>query len=128
MVTEADRDETFSEVLNRTNSLAWFLIDAAWMSHMQVLAVILVVPTIVSGIWLMSRDRNWSEFTFHLGVNAWIVFDATWLLSESGIDQRAKPIPYALLLPTALLYAGAIWFAIPGSHKASRPHPQAGNA
>jgi len=56
--------------------------DGAWVSKMDVLAVVLAVPTVLTGIALLFVQREQSNRWIDLAINCWILMNVSWMSSE----------------------------------------------
>lgn len=70
------------EVLDTINSIAWFIADAAWMLGSLKLAVLFMIPTILSGLVLLYVEKRPSILLINLAINCWIFMNTLWILID----------------------------------------------
>jgi hypothetical protein len=70
------------EALDTINSMTWFMMDAFWMLGATHVAGFFILPTILSGLFLLYIERRRTVFYINLAINCWIFMNTMWMLSE----------------------------------------------
>jgi hypothetical protein len=70
------------DVLDSVNSVSWFLMDACWMLQAEKISVMMIVPTILSGIFLVYIEKRVSVTFINLAILSWICMNVSWMFSE----------------------------------------------
>ncbi|HEY0040654.1 MAG TPA: hypothetical protein VGB71_08330 [Flavisolibacter sp.] len=61
----------------------WLLKDIAWCMFWQVMAVVMIAPTLIISIIIAYRTRKIkSELAHNLAISFWISANALWMISE----------------------------------------------
>ena len=71
------------DMLEILNSLSWFLMDAMWMLSTFKFAYMLIIPTLVSGILLVFKEKQYVGILIALAAFFWSVMNSIWLVGES---------------------------------------------
>lgn len=86
---ENERDFFVSkDALDTINSLAWFLMDAAWMLQIKQVAVAMIVPTLLSGLFLCYIEKRKNVTYINFAIVSWIVMNASWMFSEDFYEEE----------------------------------------
>lgn len=70
------------DVLDTVNSIFWFAADASWMLGSLKLAILLMLPTILSGLLLLYTEKRLSLLLINLAINCWIFMNTIWILAD----------------------------------------------
>ncbi|HBA61600.1 MAG TPA: hypothetical protein DCZ92_12455 [Elusimicrobia bacterium] len=113
--TESERPFLLSkDVLDTTNSVAWFFMDAFWMLGLPGTGVFFIFPTVLTGLGLLYIEKRPAVLKINLAINCWIWMNTMWMLSDAfrmpGLMLYAKLIFGAgvLFMLAALLQSGNI--------------------
>jgi hypothetical protein len=71
------------DTLEILNSLSWFLMDAMWMLSSFKFAYMLIIPTVLSGIILVFKEKQYDGVLISLAAFFWSVMNSIWLVGES---------------------------------------------
>lgn len=81
-INESNKKNSF-ELLDSLNSAMWFLMDAAWMFHWDVLAYIMIIPVVITGIAAIVVAEKVAHIIFiYLALNCWIFMNVFWLIGD----------------------------------------------
>ena len=96
-------------LFDAVSTVAWFLMDAAWLMERPKLSVICAVPTLVACLLVAWYDeRRPSLILADLAVFAWAGMNLGWMLNDTGLWSDGKPLSRVMLLVGALLLLAAI--------------------
>ncbi len=70
------------DLLDTINSVSWFLMDASWMLDIRELSMTMLVPTVLSGIFLCYIEKRRSVTFINVAILNWICMNITWMFSE----------------------------------------------
>ena len=90
------------DLLDSTNSLSWFFMDACWMLKHEELAILFAPVVLGSGIILVSIDERRPQLCINLGIVSWILMNICWMMAEIVPNL----IPHWLLL--FFLFSGLV--------------------
>lgn len=60
----------------------WLLKDTCWMLEWRWLGVIMVVPTMLTAIYILMKSKGYNEFYINLAICFWITANSFWMCSE----------------------------------------------
>jgi len=72
------------------NSVTWFFADALWMIELHNFAIPLMGLTIFSGLCLLYVEKRLPVIFINLAINAWIMMNTMWIVSEIEGLQHIK--------------------------------------
>jgi hypothetical protein len=70
------------DLLDTTNSVSWFLMDASWMLEVQELSIFMILPTILSGLFLCYIEKRRTHTLINVAILCWICMNISWMFSE----------------------------------------------
>ena len=108
-----ERTPLFSKpVVDPVNTVAWFAMDALWLSRLEWPAYAAAGLTVVTGALLLvlSRREGRGAVYADLGLNCWIVMNAVWLVH----DLNGRETPRAVAAVAATL--GAVFIVAAARH------------
>jgi hypothetical protein len=70
------------DLLDSTNSVSWFLMDASWMLGVQELSIFMILPTILSGLFLCYIEKRRTHTLINVAILCWICMNISWMFSE----------------------------------------------
>lgn len=70
------------DVLDTLNSVCWFFMDASWMLQIKELSVLMIAPTILSGIILCYIEKRKTHSFINAAVLSWICMNVCWMFSD----------------------------------------------
>jgi hypothetical protein len=70
------------DLLDSTNSVSWFLMDASWMLEVQELSIFMIIPTILSGLFLCYIEKRRTHTLINVAILCWICMNISWMFSE----------------------------------------------
>ena len=70
------------DIVETLNSLTWFAMDAAWMLEYKDASLILIIPTIMTGLILCFMEKKKSLTLINISILCWICMNISWMLSE----------------------------------------------
>jgi len=70
------------DLLDTTNSVSWFLMDAFWMLEMTGVARTLILPTLATGLLLLYIEKRRTVFWINLTINCWILMNVFWMMDR----------------------------------------------
>lgn len=68
--------------LDTINSVAWFAMDASWMLESPEISFIMIIPTILSAIWLCYIEKRLSVTFINVAILSWICMNISWMFAE----------------------------------------------
>lgn len=71
------------ELLEIMNSLSWLLMDAMWMLNALEWSYSFIIPTVLSGFWLLFKEEKFDGFLVAFAALMWSVMNSIWLLGET---------------------------------------------
>jgi hypothetical protein len=75
------------DVLDTVNSFSWFLMDASWMLQMQEISMAMILPTLLSAIFLCYIEKRKSVTYINLAIVSWITMNVSWMFSENFSNE-----------------------------------------
>lgn len=81
------------DVLDTTNSIAWFFMDAFWMLGLPKAGIFFIFPTVLTGLGLLYIEKRPAVFKINIAINCWIWMNSMWMLSD--IFPAAGLMPWA---------------------------------
>jgi hypothetical protein len=70
------------DLLDSTNSVSWFLMDASWMLGVEELSIFMILPTILSGLILCYIEKRRTHTLINIAILCWICMNISWMFSE----------------------------------------------
>lgn len=70
------------DMLDTTNSVAWFFMDAFWMFGLPILGMLFILPTVITGIGLLYIEKRPAVFKINIAINCWIWMNIFWMFSD----------------------------------------------
>jgi hypothetical protein len=70
------------DILDTVNSVSWFLMDASWMLQVKELSMAMIVPTILTGIFLCYIEKRKNITFINFAILSWICMNVCWMFSE----------------------------------------------
>lgn len=94
--------------------LLWLVKDLCWLSDFKLFGVIMILPTLITAIWLTYHSRmERVELLHNIAVTLWIIANGNWMIAEFYFDDANKiysaPIFVIGLLVLALHYIPLLW-------------------
>lgn len=71
------------ELLEIINSLSWLLMDAMWMLNTLEWSYSFIIPTVLSGFWLLFKEEKLDGLLVAFAALMWSVMNSIWLLGET---------------------------------------------
>lgn len=87
-------------MLDTVNSASWFLMDASWMLQAEKVSVMMIVPTVVTGLCLVYIEKRKTVTLINLAILSWICMNVSWMFSE------VLEIPFYLTVAKSLFGLG----------------------
>lgn len=88
------------DMLDTVNSASWFLMDASWMLQAEKISVMMIVPTVVTGLCLVYIEKRKTVTLINLAILTWICMNVSWMFSE------VLEIPFYLTIAKSLFGLG----------------------
>jgi hypothetical protein len=86
----------------------WLIKDTCWMLQWKVLGVTMIIPTLLTAIYITYRSRNHNEFFVTLAVSFWISANSYWMCAEFFEFEEYKNfagIPFVLgMIAVSIFY------------------------
>ncbi len=85
----------------------WLMKDTCWMLELKTLGGIMVIPTLLLCMWIISKTRTTIEVYINLAILFWICANSYWMLTEFFGNVHYKfyaAIPFGLGFLFALIY------------------------
>ena len=60
----------------------WLLKDTCWMMEWRYLGVIMIIPTVITALYILYKSRIHNEFYINLAICFWITANSYWMCSE----------------------------------------------
>ncbi len=90
-------------------SIAWFAMDASWMTNARVLSAVLAVPTVILNVLAVQfTPRRWSSVLVASAMGAWACMNTFWMAHDLGFVEGTWPLVGAKVF----LVAGAVLIAL----------------
>ena len=70
------------DVLDTTNSAAWFFMDACWMLGFREVALLLTLPTVLSALCLCYVEKRATITLINLAILSWVTMNVSWMFSD----------------------------------------------
>jgi len=70
------------DLLDSTNSVSWFLMDASWMLGVEELSIFMILPTVLSGLILCYIEKRRTHTLINIAILCWICMNISWMFSE----------------------------------------------
>jgi hypothetical protein len=89
MLAHNDRERPFfvsKHILDTVNSLSWFIMDASWMFELSTIYMIMLFPTLLTGLFLCYIERDNSLTMINIAIFNWICMNVSWMFSETYHD------------------------------------------
>jgi hypothetical protein len=74
------------DILDTVNSISWLMMDACWMFEASTLYFMMIVPTVLSGLFLCYIERNRSLTMINIAIFNWICMNISWMFSDTFND------------------------------------------
>lgn len=111
-MNENERDFFISkDTLDTVNSFAWFMMDATWMLEMKQVATAMILPTLLSGVFLCYIEKRKSVALINLSLVCWIIMNVSWMFSESYYEQAFMAVAKVSFLTGLVLIATAAYYS-----------------
>lgn len=82
-MNENERPSIFSkDVLDTMNSFSWFLMDASWMLEVREVSMAMILPTVISAIFLCMVEKRRTVTFINIAVLSWICMNVSWMFSD----------------------------------------------
>jgi hypothetical protein len=94
------------DLLDTLNSVSWFLMDASWMLQTEQLSLLMIIPTILSGLFLCYIEKRRTHSLINIAILCWICMNISWMFSE------VLELPIYLSVAKGLFVAGCSFIAI----------------
>lgn len=78
--------------LDTINSIAWFAMDASWMLETPVISFAMIVPTVLSAVFLCYIEKRATVTFINLAILSWICMNISWMFSEVLGDAHYLPV------------------------------------
>lgn len=91
------------DLLDSMNSVSWFLMDASWMLQVEELSLFMILPTVLSGLFLCYIERRKTHTLINIAILSWICMNISWMFSE------VREIPEFLLAAKVLFVTGCFF-------------------
>jgi hypothetical protein len=85
----------------------WLIKDTCWMLELKILGAIMVIPTMLLCIWIISKTRHTLDVYINTAILFWICANSYWMLTEFFGDIHYKfyaSVPFGLGFLFALIY------------------------
>jgi hypothetical protein len=70
------------DLLDTINSVSWFLMDASWMLQIREMSLVMIFPTVLSGVVLCYIEKRKNVSFINFAIMNWICMNITWMFSE----------------------------------------------
>ena len=80
------------DILDTVNSFSWFLMDASWMLQEKEISIAMILPTIISAIFLCFIEKRKALTCINIAILSWICMNISWMFS----DILALPVFFTL--------------------------------
>jgi hypothetical protein len=94
------------DVLDTVNSISWFFADAMWMLGSIETGLLLMIPTILTGLCLLYVEKRKPVILINVSINCWIWMNALWMLSDKSFPE------YYLMLSKTFFILGIIFILL----------------
>jgi uncharacterized membrane protein YczE len=94
------------DILDTINSVSWFLMDASWMLQVEQISMFMIIPTILSGIFLCYIEKRKTHTLINIAILNWICMNISWMFSEV-LDK-----PEFLLMAKSFFIVGVIFIGL----------------
>jgi hypothetical protein len=95
--------------IDPANSVAWFAMDALWLSGLEWPAYAATVVALATGALLLIQNRRWGpRLNDDLVLNAWMWTNALWLLSDLGERPALRSAALVVCGAGAVLLVNAL--------------------
>ncbi len=82
-MSEHERSSIFSkDILDTMNSFSWFLMDASWMLQAREISMMMILPTVLSGLLLCFIEKRRSLTFINIAILSWICMNVSWMFSD----------------------------------------------
>lgn len=99
------------DILDTINSVSWFLLDASWMLDVQQLSLFMILPTILSGVFLVYIEKRRSVTFINVAILNWICMNITWMFSELYEDSYLLTVSKVFLGVGVLCIGLSIYYS-----------------
>ncbi len=96
------------DVLDTLNSASWFLMDASWMLENHTISGVMIVPTILTGIFLCYIEKRRNITFINLAILSWICMNVCWMGSEVLANSSYLTVAKSLFVVGVAFIALAI--------------------
>lgn len=102
--------------------LLWLVKDLCWLHDQRLLATVMVVPTVLTAIWIAWRNREEIGDLLHsLAVVCWILANSVWMLGEF-IDYDGTLLWATVFFAAGLVFVGWYYLVLrPKQRRGSQP-------
>lgn len=70
------------DVLDTINSFSWFFMDAAWMLQVREISIAMILPTMLSAVFLCYIEKRKISGLINFAILSWICMNVSWMFSE----------------------------------------------
>lgn len=71
------------DFLEIINSLSWLMMDAMWMLNDLNFSYAFIVPTVLSGVWLIFKESKVDGYLVAMAALFWSLMNSIWLIGET---------------------------------------------
>lgn len=97
MIKQGTRNKLFS-IIELTNSILWFSMDSLWMLDEIKLASILILPTVITGLFAVFEKMDFGNVSISMAVNAWLGMNIFWMLEMMFVAKICFLVGISLVL------------------------------
>ena len=92
------KQEKQQVALETSGSILWFLMDAFWMLEWELGAILLVLPTAITNLWIFRHtEKSVPQMSITAAMNCWVLMNSLWMVDDF------KKIP-ALLITAKIFF------------------------
>lgn len=78
--------------LDTINSVSWFAMDASWMLETPSVSFAMIVPTVLSAVFLCYIEKRATVTLINLAILSWICMNISWMFAEIIGDTHYLPM------------------------------------
>ena len=82
-----ERKDRFFFILEATNSVLWFMMDSMWMMDKINIAIILIFPTVITGLVSAFEKPDLGNISISMAVNSWLGMNIFWMLDMVSLSK-----------------------------------------
>jgi hypothetical protein len=100
----------------------WLFKDLCWVQDQKLLGTIMILPTVLTAIWIAWRSRaDIGELLHSVAVVCWICANSVWMLGEFFANDRTRPLATVFFV-LGLLCVGWYYGVVrPRQHMRTQP-------